>query len=58
LRGEAVFGEAEEEGRKVWRLSGVTATREHLVVCHIYSDAEADRDWAAATWHSLKHAGP
>lgn len=55
LLGEAVFGVAEEEGRTVWRLSGVTATREHLVVCHIYSDSEADRAWAEATWHSLKH---
>ncbi|MFO0804893.1 MAG: hypothetical protein U0791_17435 [Gemmataceae bacterium] len=56
LRGEAVYGEAEEDGRKVWRLSGVTATREHLVVCHIYSDSPADRAWAEATWHSLKRS--
>jgi hypothetical protein len=56
LRGEAVFGEAEEEGRKVWRLSGVTAAHEQLVVCYVYAEAESDRDWAIRTWHSLRHA--
>lgn len=55
LRGEAVFGEAEEEGRKVWRLSGVTAAKDQLVVCHVYTESEADRDWAVHTWHSLRH---
>jgi hypothetical protein len=56
LRGEAVFGEAEEEGRRVWRLSGVTATEGQLVVCHVYSQTADDRDWAVRTWHSLRHA--
>ena len=56
LRGEAVFGEAEEEGRRVWRLSGVTAAEGQLVVCHVYTDAAEDRDWAVKTWHSLRHA--
>jgi len=55
LRGEAVFGEAEEDGRKVWRLSGITAADAQLVVCHVYTDAEANRDWAIQTWHSLRH---
>ncbi|HEY3789621.1 MAG TPA: hypothetical protein VGL71_12245 [Urbifossiella sp.] len=55
LRGEAVFGEAEEEGRKVWRLSSVTAAEGQLVVCHVYAEAETDRDWAVQVWHSLKH---
>jgi hypothetical protein len=56
LRGEAVFGETEEEGRQVWRLSGVTAADGQLVVCHVYTDSESDRDWAVETWLSLRHA--
>ena len=55
LRGEAVFGEAEEDERKVWRLSGVTAAADQLVVCHVYAESETDRDWAVSVWHSLKH---
>jgi hypothetical protein len=56
LRGEAVYGEAEEDGRRVWRLSGVTATEGQLVVCHVYSEDPDDRDWAVHVWHSLRHA--
>jgi len=56
LRGEAVFGEADEDGRRVWRLSGVTATDHQLVVCHVYAESEADRAWAEQTWRSLRHA--
>lgn len=56
LRGEAVYGVAEEDGRRVWRLSGVTATEGQLVVCHVYSDDPGDRDWAVRTWQSLRHA--
>jgi hypothetical protein len=55
LRGEAVFSEAEEEGRRVWRLSGVTAAEGQVVVCHVYTDSPDDRDWAIQTWHSLRH---
>lgn len=57
LCGTAVFGEADEDGRRVWRLSGVTAAEGQLVVCHVYTDDPADRDWAIRTWHSLRHAG-
>ena len=56
IRGEAVFGEAEEEGRRVWRLSGVTAAEGQLVVCHVYAEAAEDRNWAIHTWQSLRHA--
>jgi len=51
-----VFGEAEEEGRQVWRLSGVTAADGQLVVCHVYTDTDSERDWAVRTWHSLRHS--
>ena len=58
LRGEAVFGETtDEDERRVWRLSGVTAADGQLVVCHVYSESAADRDWAVETWHSLRHDG-
>ena len=57
LTGTAVYGEAEEDGRRVWRLSGVTAAEGQLVVCHVYTEDQADRDWAIRTWHSLRHAG-
>jgi hypothetical protein len=55
--GEAVFGETDEDGRRVWRLSGVTAAAGQLVVCHVYTETAADRDWAVETWHSLRHDG-
>ena len=55
VRGEAVFGEVEEDGRTVWRLSGVTAADGQLVVCHVYTEDPTDRDWAVQTWHSLRH---
>ncbi len=54
LRGDAVFGEVEEDGRRVWRVSGVTATEGQLVVCHVYVENPDDRDWAVQTWHSLR----
>lgn len=56
FRGEAVFGETtDEDERQVWRLSGVTAAGGQLVVCHVYTENPADRDWAIETWHSLRH---
>lgn len=57
LRGEAVFGETVEDGRQVWRLSGVSAAEGQLVVCHVYIEDVADRDWAVQTWQSLRHSG-
>lgn len=58
MRGEAVFGETtDEDDRRVWRLSGVTAADGHLVVCHVYTETPADRGWAVETWHSLRHGG-
>ncbi len=56
LRGEAVFGSVEEDGRTLWRLSGVTGSPGQLAVCNVYIQNEADRDWAVRTWHSLKHS--
>lgn len=55
LRGEAVFGSVEEDGRTLWRLSGVTGTAGQLAVCNVYIENPADRDWAVRTWQSLRH---
>lgn len=57
VRGEAVYGQADEDGRTVWRLSGVAAVSGQLVVCNVYSEDAADRDWAVRTWLSLRHEG-
>lgn len=57
LRGEAVFGSVEEDGRVLWRLSGVTGAEGQLAVCNVYIENQSDRDWAVRTWHSLKHTG-
>ncbi len=54
-RGEAVFGVVEEDGRTLWRLSGVTGAVGQLAVCNVYVENPADRDWAVRTWHSLRH---
>lgn len=55
VRGEAVYGRTEEDGRVVWRLSGVSAADGQLAVCHVYTEDPADRPWAVAAWHSLRH---
>jgi hypothetical protein len=54
LTGAAVYGAVEEDGRTVWRLSGVAGAPGQLAVCHVYSENPADRDWATHTWHSLQ----
>jgi hypothetical protein len=54
LRAEAVFGCVEEDGRTLWRLSGVTGAAGQLAVCNVYIENPADRDWAVRTWHSLR----
>jgi hypothetical protein len=55
--GEAVFGPTEDDGRTVWRLSGVAGTVGQLAVCNIYTEDESDRGWAVRTWQSLRHGG-
>lgn len=57
LRGEAVFGPVEEDGRTIWRLTGVAGAAGQLAVCNVYSENESDRDWTARTWRSLRHSG-
>jgi hypothetical protein len=57
FRGEAVYGPTEEDGREVWRLSGVAAVPGQLAVCNVYSESADDRDWAVRTWVSLRHSG-
>jgi len=47
----------EEDGRPLWRLTGVTGAPGQLAVCNVYSQNEADRDWAVRTWQSLRHGG-
>jgi hypothetical protein len=54
--GEAVFGEADENGRTVWRLGGIAAVPGQLVTCNVYTEDPADHDWAVRTWHSLRHS--
>jgi hypothetical protein len=56
--GAAVFGPTEEDGRTVWRLSGVAAADGQLAVCNVYSESAADRDWATHAWQSLLHTNP
>ncbi len=53
--GEAVFGTAEDEGRTVWRLSGVAGADGQLAMCYVYTEDPTDRDWAVKTWQSLRH---
>jgi hypothetical protein len=55
--GAAVFGPTEEDGRTVWRLSGVAGANSQLVVCNVYTEDPTDRDWAVQTWQSLRHGG-
>lgn len=54
-RGAAVFGPADDDGRRVWRLSGVAGAGGQLAVCNVYAEAETDLDWAVRTWLSLRH---
>jgi hypothetical protein len=55
IRGEAVFGPADEDGRTVWRVSGVAAVAGQLVVCNVYTEEANDRAWAVRTWEGLRH---
>ena len=56
LRGEAVWGEAEEDGRRAWRLSGVAAAGGQVAVLHVYAEDPGDKSWAVTTWKSLRHS--
>jgi hypothetical protein len=53
--GVAVFGPVEEDGRTVWRLSGVAGADGQLAVCNAYIETPAERAWAVQTWQSLRH---
>jgi hypothetical protein len=55
VRGAAVYGPAAEDGRTVWRLSGVAGAGGQLAVCNVYSESASDRAWALQTWQSLRH---
>ena len=55
LRGEAVFGPVEEDGRRLWRLSAVVGCDGQLAVCNVYVENPEDRAWAIDTWHALRH---
>jgi hypothetical protein len=56
VRGEAVFGPVDEDGRTVWRLSGVAGVGGQLAVCNVYTQTLDDREWAVQTWRSLRHS--
>ena len=53
--GEGIYGPTEDDGRTVWRLSGVAGTVGQLAICNIYIEDESDRDWAVETWLSLRN---
>jgi hypothetical protein len=53
--GAAVFGQTEEDGRTLWRLSGVASADGQVAVCNVYSESDSDRAWALHTWQSLRH---
>jgi hypothetical protein len=55
--GEAVYGPTEDDGRTVYRLSGVAGAVGEIAVCNIYIEDESDRDWAVRTWQTLRHGG-
>jgi hypothetical protein len=55
LVGEAVFGPHDEDGKPMWRLSGVAACRGKLAACNVYVADPADHHWAVQVWQSLRH---
>jgi hypothetical protein len=57
IQGVAVYGAFEDEGRNVWRLSGVAGASGQLAVCHIYTEDAADRAWSIQTWQTLQFGG-
>jgi hypothetical protein len=58
VRGRAIWGPHDEDGRSMWKLNAFSATAGQVALCNCYFDDPADRDWAVATWHSLTHPGP
>ncbi len=52
--GEAVYGEYDEEGRRMGRLSGVAASGNRIVVCNIYFDYPRQSELAKSIWQSLE----
>lgn len=54
VQGEAVFGPHAEEGESLHRLSGIATADGQLAACNIYIQELKDRDWAIATWQSLR----
>lgn len=52
--GDAVFGPHTEDGRSLYRLSGIAADDEHLAACNVYLHDLADKPWAIEVWRSLR----
>jgi hypothetical protein len=50
----AVFGRIVEDGKTLWRLSGIAGGDGQLAVCNIYVESAAERSWAIAAWQSLR----
>jgi hypothetical protein len=48
----------EVDGRQQWALYGYVMRRGSYVQAALFSEVQADRDWALATWRSLRHAAP
>jgi hypothetical protein len=60
-RGERVVGRAglgpyEEDGEEMWKLGARSAVEGAAALCNIFFHDPADRDWAVATWHSLRRS--
>ena len=49
----ATFGPHTDDGKSVWRLSGVAAAAGSLAACNIYFADPDDRAWAVGVWQSL-----
>jgi hypothetical protein len=52
--GQAGFGPYEEDGEQLWQLNARSAVAGAAALCNIFVHDPADRDWAIATWQSLR----
>jgi hypothetical protein len=54
--GRAGFGPYEEDGEQLWQLNARSAVAGAAALCNIFVRDPADRDWAIATWQSLRRS--
>jgi|SRR5579863_4379771 len=53
--GRAFFAPYEEDGEQLWNLKARVAAAGAFAVCNFYFHDELDRNWAIATWKSLRY---